>query len=92
MGDQDARSGSNVGVVIVVALLVLAVPCCGGLAVLGLGLFGVRSVARPAPVIAPPIQVQPAPAPTINEEAPPAVAAPELAPPINDAQPTPPSP
>jgi hypothetical protein len=41
MGD-DRSSGSNAGVVIIVALLVLAVPCCGGVALLSV--FSYRSV------------------------------------------------
>jgi hypothetical protein len=47
MGD-DRSSGSNAGVVIIVALLVLALPCCGGVALLGLGVFSFRAASIPA--------------------------------------------
>lgn len=57
MGDERS-SGSNAGLVILIALLVLALPCCGGVALLGLGVFSFRSVAAPAPpeiMVAPPM-------------------------------------
>ena len=75
MGDERS-SGSNAGIVILIALLVLAVPCCGGAALLGLGVFSFRSVGPPpAPIdvrMAPPIEaesmeVQPIPEVTVVE-------------------------
>jgi hypothetical protein len=64
MGDERS-SGSNAGVVIVIALLVLALPCCGGVALLGLGVFSLRSVSRPA---APPPPTMQAPPPIFQDE------------------------
>jgi hypothetical protein len=50
MGD-DRSSGSNAGVVILIALLVPAVLCCGGAAFLGLGVFTFRAAEmRPVPM------------------------------------------
>jgi hypothetical protein len=62
MSDKDSRSGSNAGVVILIAALVLAVPCCGGLALVGAALFGIRTSVRSAPpqMLAP---ARPLPAP-----------------------------
>jgi hypothetical protein len=48
MGHDERSSGSNAGVVILIALLVLAVPCCGGVALLGLGVFSFRAASAPA--------------------------------------------
>jgi hypothetical protein len=64
MSDNDSRSGGNAGVVILIAALVLAVPCCGGLALVGAALFGVRTSVRsaPPPMLAP---VRPLPAPQV---------------------------
>lgn len=62
MGDERS-SGSNAGIVILIALVVLAVPCCGGLALFGLGAFTFRSVGPPIA----PVEVQMAP-PVIFEE------------------------
>lgn len=63
MGDERS-SGSNAGIVILIALLVLAVPCCGGAALLGLGVFSFRSVAEPMQ----PVDVQMAPPMMVEEE------------------------
>jgi hypothetical protein len=41
MGDERS-SGSNAGVVIVIVLSVLALFCCGGVALLGAGVFAFR--------------------------------------------------
>jgi hypothetical protein len=75
VGD-DRSSGSNAGVVIIVALLVLALPCCGGVALLGLGVFSFRAAAVPNP--RPPVMVAPPPMatdaimePVAPDEAPP---------------------
>ena len=59
MGDQRS-SGSNAGAVILIALLVLALPCCG-VALLGLGVFSFRAAAVPAapPPPRPPMQAAP---------------------------------
>jgi cytochrome c-type biogenesis protein CcmH/NrfG len=68
MGDDRSR-GSNAGVVILIAILVLALPCCGGVALVGLGLFGARSVSvQQQP---PPPTMQPMGPPTMQEAAPP---------------------
>jgi hypothetical protein len=81
---DDRSSGSNAGVVIIVALLVLAVPCCGGVALLGLGVFSYRAAARPVP---PPADVQvlepanmPEVGPTMEVIAPPEKAVPQTPP------------
>ena len=58
MGDERS-SGSNAGVVIIIALLVLALPCCGGVALLGLGVFSFRSLSRPVAPPPPPVQAAP---------------------------------
>lgn len=58
MGDERS-SGSNAGAVILIALLVLALPCCGGVALLGLGVFSFRAAAVPAAQPPPPVQAAP---------------------------------
>lgn len=57
--EQSSSSGSNAGLVILIALVVLAVPCLGGLFLAGMGLFWVRSVPAPMDAVqgAPPVQV-----------------------------------
>jgi hypothetical protein len=87
MGEHDSRSGSNAGVVILIALLVLGIPCCGGAALLGLGAFSFHSVSRPVPV-QPPLQIQPMPAPVIADEVPPPVESTEPPPPAPSDAPT----
>jgi hypothetical protein len=93
MGERESQSGSNAGVVILIAVLAVAVICGGGVVLLGLGLFSVRAVHQPTPVMAPPpIEMMEGPVHMPEVEVPPPAEAPRLAPPINDAQPTPPSP
>src|SRR5688572_24779276 len=81
MSDKDSRSGGNAGVVILIAALVLAVPCCGGLALVGAALFGIRTSVRSAPpqmlaparpLPAPQAMPLPAPAEPLNAEIEPA--------------------
>lgn len=72
MSDQDSRSGSNVGVVILVALLVPAVICCGGVLLFGAGIFSFRMQAQPpqvnfAPQPMPVPQAMPMPVETPQE-------------------------
>lgn len=60
MSDKNSDSGSNTGVVIFIAVLVLAIPCCGGgVALFGLAWVGYRSQAQPAQVNfgPPPVQM-----------------------------------
>ncbi|HEX5106526.1 MAG TPA: hypothetical protein VFV87_22055 [Pirellulaceae bacterium] len=57
MSDDHRSSGSNAGVVIVIALLVVGLMCCGVGAFVGLSVFAYRSVERPPP----PVLVQPMP-------------------------------
>ena len=56
--EPSDRSGSNAGLVIGIVVLLLAIPCCGGLALVGAALIGYRSQERPPQ---PPVIVQPAP-------------------------------
>ena len=56
--EPSDRSVSNTGLVIGIAVLLLAIPCCGGLALVGAALVGFRSLERPRQ---PPVIVQPAP-------------------------------
>jgi hypothetical protein len=99
VGD-DRSSGSNAGVVIIVALLVLALPCCGGVALLGLGVFSFRAAAvpnvRPPVMVAPPPMATDAKVESIEPEPAPPTEPPSLdtPPPAGDAksEPPPPSP
>jgi hypothetical protein len=59
MGEHDSGSGSNAGAVILVAFLVVGLVCCGGGAVVGLGVFSFRAAA--VPKLQPPVMVQPQP-------------------------------
>jgi len=71
MNKPVESSGSNAGVVILIAILVLAVPCLAGLFFLGAGIYWTRAV-----------QIAPAqPPPPVMVAAPPQVAVPaELVP------------
>ena len=62
MNKPSDNSGSNTGLVIGIVALVLALPCCGGLVLVGAALlgFGFRSLERPRPA-QPQVIVQPAP-------------------------------
>jgi hypothetical protein len=57
--EQSSSSGSNAGIVILIAVVVLAVPCVGGLFLAGLGFFWVSVDQPPAQAVqgAPPVQV-----------------------------------
>jgi hypothetical protein len=59
MNDRSDGSGSNTGLVVAIVVLLMAVPCCGGLALVGAALLGFSALDRPGP---PPVMVQPAPA------------------------------
>jgi hypothetical protein len=52
MSKGDGSSGgSNVGVVVLIVALLLAVPCCGGLALFGAGFFFTAVDVSPPPAI-----------------------------------------
>jgi hypothetical protein len=56
--EQNSSSGSNASLVILIALVVLSVPCLGGLFLAGLGFFWVSASQPPAGVRqAAPVQV-----------------------------------
>ena len=98
MGDkQPDSSGSNAGVVILIVVLLLGLPCVGGLVLLGAGVFYASVSPRPAPPPAPQVQLVPPtmqPAPTFelppttfpSEDAPPP-AAPDSSTTIEDSSP-----
>jgi hypothetical protein len=68
---DPSSSGSAAGAVVLIAVLLLAVPCLAGVALLGAGYWFARSV----PAAAPPVVVAPVPevAPPIEAAPPPAI-------------------
>jgi hypothetical protein len=69
MNDRSDGSGIGTGLVIAIVALVLALPCCGGLALVGAAFFGFKVLERPwqpqpviqaAPAQPPPVAVPPA--------------------------------
>jgi hypothetical protein len=77
---QPMSAGSNAGVVILIAILVLAVPCVAGLVLFGAGMYWVRSEVQIAPP-PPPVMVAP-----VQEVAPQPVIEPESAPPAEASE------
>jgi hypothetical protein len=78
----SSSSGSNAGVVILIAILALALPCLAGVMLLGAGFFYARTSIAPLP---PPTIMAPSPTRVPVLAAPPAVE--EAIPPV--AEPTP---